>query len=46
MKDYPVKLAQNNSDETHWSYKRFVKPGTDGFKVLTGSTASARSVPL
>lgn len=31
MKWYAAKLAQNNPDETHWSYKRFVVPGTAGF---------------
>lgn len=28
MKWYAVKLAQNNPDENHWSYRRFVVPGT------------------
>lgn len=27
MKWYTVKLAQNNPDESHWTYKRFVDPG-------------------
>lgn len=31
MKSYGVKLAQNNSDETHWTYRRFEDPGTEGF---------------
>lgn len=31
MNWYPVKLATNNPDETHWTYKRFVDPGTEGF---------------
>jgi len=30
---YGMKLAENNPDETHWSYRRFVQPGTDGFAV-------------
>lgn len=33
MSWYAVKLATNNPDETHWTYRRFVDPGTDGFKV-------------
>jgi len=31
MKWYAAKLAQNNPDETHWTYKRFVDPGSEGF---------------
>jgi len=31
MQWYGCKLASNNSDDTHWSYRRFVEPGTDGF---------------
>ena len=31
MKWYSAKLAQNNPDETHWTYRRFVEPGTAGF---------------
>jgi hypothetical protein len=27
MKWYAVKLAQNNPDESHWTYRRFVDPG-------------------
>ncbi len=27
MKWYALKLAQNNPDETHWTYRRFVDPG-------------------
>ena len=33
MKYYGVKLAENNPDEAHWSYRRFVDPGTEGFKL-------------
>ncbi len=33
MKYYGVKLAENNPDESHWTYRRFVEPGTDGFKL-------------
>lgn len=28
MNWYASKLAQNNSDESHWTYRRFVDPGT------------------
>lgn len=31
MNWYAAKLATNNPDETHWTYKRFVDPGTEGF---------------
>lgn len=31
MNWYGYKLATNNPDETHWTYKRFVEPGTEGF---------------
>jgi hypothetical protein len=31
MKWYMAKLAQNNPDEAHWTFRRFVQPGTDGF---------------
>lgn len=30
MKWYGFKLAQNNPDETHWTYTRFVDPGYTG----------------
>ena len=33
MKFYCAKLAENNPDETHWTYRRFVDPGTEGFKL-------------
>lgn len=33
MQWYGYKLATNNPDETHWTYKRFVEPGTEGFLV-------------
>ena len=32
MKWYPIKLAENNPDETHWTYRRFVDPGHEDFK--------------
>lgn len=28
MKWYSFKVAQNNSDESHWTYRKFVDPGT------------------
>lgn len=31
MKWYGAKLAENNPDEAHWTYRRFVQPGEDGF---------------
>lgn len=30
---YGMKLAENNPDESHWTYRRFVMPGTEGFAV-------------
>lgn len=33
MKWYSAKLAENNPDESHWTYRRFVDPGTRGFRV-------------
>lgn len=27
----PAKLASNNPDDAHWSYQRFVDPGSEGF---------------
>lgn len=29
----PVKLASNNADDSHWTYRRFVDPGNDGFRL-------------
>lgn len=31
MKSYLAKIAENNPDESHWTYQKFVDPGTDGF---------------
>ncbi len=31
MQWYALKMAQNNPDESHWTYKRFVDPGTPEF---------------
>lgn len=33
MQWYAAKLAENNPDETHWTYKRFVQPGEEGFTL-------------
>jgi hypothetical protein len=33
MKWYSMKLAENNPDETHWTFKKFVTPGTDGYAL-------------
>lgn len=33
MKWYGAKLAENNPDENHWTYRKFVSPGTNGYVV-------------
>lgn len=33
MNWYAAKLAENNPDETHWSYRKFVSPGLEGFRI-------------
>ena len=33
MRWYAVKLAENNPDEGHWTYRRFVDPGTEEYKL-------------
>lgn len=33
MKWYCAKLAENNPDEAHWTYRRFVNPGDENFVV-------------
>lgn len=33
MKWYCAKLAENNPDEAHWTYKRFVTPGEPDFSI-------------
>lgn len=33
MKWYGAKLAENNPDENHWTYRKFVSPGTEGYTV-------------
>lgn len=30
---YAAKLAENNPDETHWTFRKFVSPGTDGYRL-------------
>lgn len=33
MNWYCAKLAENNPDEAHWTYRRFVAPGEQGFTI-------------
>jgi hypothetical protein len=33
MNWYGAKLAENNPDEAHWSYRLFVQPGTEGYSI-------------
>lgn len=33
MNWYAAKLAENNPDESHWTYRRFVDPGSPGMKL-------------
>lgn len=33
MNWYAAKLAENNPDEAHWTYNKFVSPGTDGYMI-------------
>lgn len=33
MNWYSAKLAENNPDETHWTYRKFVTPGIEGFRL-------------
>lgn len=33
MKWYCMKLAENNPDESHWTYKKFVQPGMDNYAL-------------
>ena len=32
MQWYAAKLAQNNPDESHWTYKKFIDPGIAGYR--------------
>lgn len=46
MNWYAVKLAENNPDETHWTYRRFVDPGTEGFVCWqTAQAENLRNLP-
>lgn len=38
MNWYTAKLAENNPDENHWTYRRFVSPGTEGFRLWQPSS--------
>lgn len=33
MKWYAAKLAENNPDEAHWTYRKFVSPGVEGYAL-------------
>ncbi len=33
MKWYSAKLAENNPDENHWTYRKFVQPGVEGYAL-------------
>lgn len=33
MKWYAAKLAENNPDEQHWTYRKFVSPAVDGYAL-------------
>lgn len=33
LKWHSVKIAENNPDESHWTYRRFVQPGSPQFKL-------------
>lgn len=47
MRWYAAKLAENNPDESHWTYRRFVDPGTPGFRVWQPKDAeNAKNLPL
>lgn len=46
MKWYAAKLAANNPDETHWTYRTFVDPGTDKYKChQTRDPENLRNLP-
>src|SRR6266446_2008333 len=43
---YAAKLASNSPDETHWTYKRFVDPGEEGFRYWQSpSPENLRNLP-
>ncbi len=45
MQWYAVKLAQNNPDETHWTYQMFVDPGTPATADAPGFTHFQTKTP-
>lgn len=46
MKWYAAKLAENNPDEAHWTYKRFVAPGDPEFRIWQPTNPeNARNLP-
>lgn len=46
MKWYSMKLAENNPDETHWSFRKFSVPGTDGYSLWQPATPeNAQNLP-
>lgn len=46
MRYYSVRLAQNNPDESHWTYQKFVDPGTQGYvHFQTHSPENIRNLP-
>lgn len=43
---YAYKVASNNSDDTHWSYRKFVEPGTEGYVLWQpGFAENAKNLP-
>lgn len=47
MNWYGAKLAENNPDESHWTYRRFVVPGTEGFRVhQPNSPENEQNLPM
>lgn len=45
MQWYAMKLAQNNPDETHWTYQKFVDPGTPPDAETLGFTNFQTTTP-
>ena len=46
MNWYACKLAENNPDEAHWTYRRFVAPGTPGFAIWQpGNPENEQNLP-
>lgn len=46
MQWYAVKIAQNNPDETHWTYERFVDPGDPNFRFFqTREAENEKNLP-